>query len=99
MEREAREVGEKAVQFALWHDLDGSVTIQRSGSYAVEYRLAPLEEIAAKTRHMPDEFINDEGNDVTEVFQSYVLPLLGSELGSAQRLRAPRVPKLLHKGA
>jgi 6-phosphofructokinase 1 len=97
-QHEAREVGEKAVQFALWHGLDGSVTIQRTGAYAVEYRLASLEEIAGKTRHMPDEFINEEGNDVTEAFRSYVLPLLGSGLGSAQRLRASRVPKLLHKG-
>ncbi|MEK6718262.1 MAG: 6-phosphofructokinase, partial [candidate division NC10 bacterium] len=96
-QNEAREVGERAVQFALWHNLDGSVTIHRTGFYSVDYRLSPLEEIAAKTRRMPDEFINGEGNDVTGAFIFYVRPLLGSGLGSAQRLRAPRAAKLLNK--
>ncbi len=96
-QQEAREVGEKAIQVALLHDLDGSVTIQRSGSYAVDYQLAPLAEIAAKTRTMPDEFINNEGNDVTDAFLFYVRPLLGSGLQSPHRLRAPRVAKILKK--
>jgi 6-phosphofructokinase 1 len=77
--------------------MDGSVTIHRTGSYSVDYRLSPLEEIAAKTRRMPDEFINQEGNDVTDAFISYVRPLLGSGFGSAHRLRAPRAAKLLKK--
>jgi 6-phosphofructokinase 1 len=96
-QNEAREVGERAVQFALWHNLDGSVTIHRTGFYSVDYRLSPLEDIAAKTRRMPDEFIHEEGNDVTGAFIFYVRPLLGSGLGSAQRLRAPRAAKLLNK--
>jgi 6-phosphofructokinase 1 len=98
-QQEAREVGEKAVQVALLHDLDGSVTIQRTGSYAVDYQLAPLAEIAAKTRTMPDEFTNEEGNNVTDAFLFYVRPLLGSGLQSPQRLRAPRVAKILKKDA
>jgi 6-phosphofructokinase 1 len=96
-QQEAREVGEKAAQVALLHDLDGSVTIRRTGSYAVDYQLAPLAEIAAKTRTMPDEFLNTEGNDVTDAFLAYVRPLLGSGLHSPHRLRAPRVAKLLKK--
>ena len=36
---EAREVGEKAAQFAIWHDVDGSITIQRTGNYSVDYRI------------------------------------------------------------
>ena len=96
-QHEAREVGERAVQFALWHNLDGSVTIHRTGFYSVDYRLSPLEEIAAKTRKMPDEFINQEGNDVTDAFVFYARPLLGSGFGSAHKLRAPRAAKLLKK--
>jgi 6-phosphofructokinase 1 len=46
---------------------------------------------------MPDEFINDEGNDVTGAFLFYVRPLLGSGLQSPHRLRAPEVPKVLKK--
>ena len=56
-QREAREVGEKAVQFAMGGDGDGSVTIRRVGSYAVDYVLAPLGEIAGRTRLMDDGFI------------------------------------------
>ncbi|MCB9554855.1 MAG: 6-phosphofructokinase [Deltaproteobacteria bacterium] len=94
-QQEAREVGEKAVQFALWHDVDGSVTIHRTGAYSVDYQLTPLEEIAAKTRHVPDEFINKQGNDVTEAFYAYARPLLGSGMPRSYRLRAPKVRKLL----
>jgi 6-phosphofructokinase len=96
-QHEAREVGERAVQFALWHNMDGSVTIHRTGNYSVDYRASPLDEIAGKTRTMPDEFISDEGNDVTGAFLFYVRPLLGSGLQSPHRLRAPRVAKVLKK--
>jgi 6-phosphofructokinase 1 len=96
-QHEAREVGERAVQFALWHNMDGSVTIHRTGFYSVDYRLSRLDEVAAKTRRMPNEFITEEGNDVTDAFIFYVRPLLGSGFGAAQRLRAPRAAKLLKK--
>ena len=98
-QHEAREVGEKAAQFAIWHNQDGSITIQRTGEYSVDYRLVPLEEVAGRTRHMPDEFINDAGNNVTDAFRHYCRPLLGSGLHSAHRLRAPKVPKILAKPA
>ena len=35
-QREAREVGEKAVQFAMYGAASGSVTVRRVGDYAVE---------------------------------------------------------------
>lgn len=96
-QHEAREVGEKAAQYAIWHNMDGSITIQRTGDYSVDYRLVPLQELAGKTRHMPDEFINAAGNNVSDAFRYYCRPLLGSGLQSAQRLRAPRVSKILAK--
>ena len=95
-QHEAREVGEKAAQYAIWHNQDGSITIQRIGEYSVDYRLVPLNEVAGKTRHMPDDFINAAGNNVTDAFRYYCRPLLGSGLQSAHRLRAPKVPKRLH---
>lgn len=94
-QREAREVGEKACQFALWHGASGSVTIHRVGSYSVEYRLDPLVAVAGKTKRMPDAFISDSGTDVTDAFQLYLQPLLGSTMPETFRLRAPIVPKLL----
>ena len=94
-QREAREVGERAVHYALWHDLDGSVAIQRTGDYAVDYTLQPFEAVAAQTRVMEDEFINEAGNDVTAAFLAYGRPLLGSGLPTPHRIRAPKVAKLL----
>ena len=94
-QNEAREVGEKAVQYAMWSDLDGSVTIRRTGNYSVDYGLTPLVDIAAKTKHLPDEFINKAGNDVTEAFYAYARPLLGRGMPQAARVRSPRVSKLL----
>lgn len=96
--REAREVGEKAVQYAMWDNVDGSVAIRRPVlDYGVDYELVPLANVAGKTRHMPDEFINAEGNGVTQAFHAYCRPLLGSGMPEPHRIRAPRVPKILHK--
>jgi 6-phosphofructokinase 1 len=96
---EAREVGERAVQFAMWHDVDGSVTIKRAGNYSVNYELVDLAKIAGKTRHMPDEFIAARGNDVTDAFYAYARPLLGRGMPQPHRIRAPRVEKILKTGA
>jgi 6-phosphofructokinase 1 len=96
-QREAREVGEKAAQFALWNRVDGSITIERTGFYSVDYKLVPLEAVAAKTRVMPDEYINLAGNHVTDAFKYYLRPLLGSGFEQAHRLRAPRIDKIVHR--
>jgi ATP-dependent phosphofructokinase / diphosphate-dependent phosphofructokinase len=91
--REAREVGQRAVQFALLGDRNGSVAIRRSGDYAVDLVLQPLEAVAAKTRTMDAAFINAAGNDVTPAFMDYLRPLLGEQLPRAARLRAVAVAK------
>ena len=96
-QREAREVGEKAVQFALAGERDGSVAIQRCGDYAVDYALLPLEAVAAKTRVMDEAFLDAAGTGVTDAFRAYLEPLLGSGLPQACRLRANPVPKVLAK--
>jgi 6-phosphofructokinase 1 len=92
--REAREVGERAVQFALWGERNGSVAIQRSGDYAVDYTLLPLETVAGKTRTMEDDFIAAGGTDITDAFRLYLRPLLGSGMPDAHRLRGVKVPRL-----
>ena len=95
-QREAREVGEKAVQFAMWGAQDGSVAIQRTGFYSVDYELLPLEAVAGKTRVMEDEFIASSGTDVTDAFRMYLRPLLGSSMPDAFRLRHHPVAKVLN---
>ena len=46
---------------------------------------------------MPDNFINEEGNGVTQDFMNYCRPLLGSNLPEPHRLRAPAVAKILKR--
>ncbi len=92
-QREAREVGEKAVQYAVARGADGSVAIRRVADYAVDYPLIPLETVAGKTRVMEDRFINADGNDVTAAFGDYLRPLLGSDMPQVARLRAESVEK------
>ncbi len=94
---EAREVGERAAQYAILHNMEGSVTIHRVGDYAVDYRLTDIREIAALTRHLPENFINAEGNHVTEAFRAYARPLLGTNMPNTARLRSPIVEKILKK--
>lgn len=96
-QQEAREVGERAVQVAMWNDVDGSMTIRRTGDYSVNYQLASFADIAAKTKYMSDEFINANGNHVTDAFKFYVRPLLGSGLPQPSWVRAPKVSKLLNE--
>ena len=94
-QREAREVGEKAVQFAMWGTRDGSVAIKRTGFYSVDYELLPLEHVAGKSRVMEDAFIDSSGTDVTDAFRMYLRPLLGSGMPDAYRLRPNPVNKIL----
>lgn len=93
---EAREVGEKAAQFAIWHNQDGSVIIRRIGDYAVEYDLAKLKDVARESVCMPDKFINKQGNGVTDAFIRYARPLIG-DLPIMERIAAPKVKRMLKK--
>ena len=77
--REARWCGRHAVQYAMETE-SGSVAIRRVGNgadYAVELFRTELSSVAEKTKPMPDEFINAEGNGVTEAFVEYAMPLTG----------------------
>jgi 6-phosphofructokinase 1 len=93
---EAREVGEKAAQFAIGHNADGSVAMKRVGDYAIDYFYTPLQTVARKSKEMPAKYINKEGNGVTEAFLEYARPLTGP-LPQAARLQAPAIKKILKK--
>lgn len=78
--REAREVGEFAVQCAMAGQRGRSIALQRTGEYGVDYTLVPLSTVAAQTRTLPDAHITAEDNDVTPAFRAWLRPLLGAEL-------------------
>ena len=93
--REARDVGRMAVQFATTAHRNGSVAIKRKAgkTYQVIYARVPLKNVAKETRHMPGEFINRQGNDVTEAFIEYARPLTGPlpKIGHLKRHPVPRI--------
>lgn len=77
--KEAREVGKLAVQWAAKKNVDGSVAIRRKPGkkYASFFELVPLRNVAKETRHMPDNYISKEGNNVTAAFINYAKPIVG----------------------
>ncbi len=91
---EAREVGEKAVQYAIGAGGNGSVAIRRVANYAVDYPLIALDDVAGKTRVMEDRYIAAAGNDVTPAFHDYLRPLIGAGLPEVRRLRGAKVAKV-----
>ena len=92
--REAREVGRRAVRYAVREWASGSVAIRRrpGNRYQVDYARVPLARVARETRHMPDAFINAAGNDVTPAFIAYARPLVG-RLPTIGRFKAYPVRK------
>jgi len=77
--KEARQCGRMAVRFAMKED-SGSVAIERLGNgknYKVELFRTELCNVAEKTKPMPDEFINEQGNGITKAFVKYAMPLVG----------------------
>lgn len=76
---EARQCGREAVKLSM-SEQSGSVAMNRIGemeNYAVEFVGTELRNVAEKSKSMPDEFINSEGNGVTEAFIRYATPLTG----------------------
>jgi 6-phosphofructokinase 1 len=58
--------------------------------------MTDLHNVAGKTKLMPENFINANGNNVTDAFKYYLQPLLGY-MPEANMLRAPRAEKILNR--
>ncbi len=94
--KEARLCGQMAVKFATGGQFDnGSTAIKRKPGkkYQVWIERVELKNVAKETRHMPDEFIAQSGNDVTPAFIAYAKPIVG-ELPKIGRLKAVKVAKI-----
>lgn len=94
--KEARLAGASAVKFATGGKFaNGSTAIKRKPGkkYAVTIERTELKNVAKETRHMPDEFINKAGNDVTPAFIAYAKPIVG-DLPKIGRLKAIPVSKV-----
>ena len=76
---EARRCGNEAVKLSM-EFANGSVAMKRTGNgdnYGVELFRTELANVAEHTKEMPDEWINEAGNGVTEAFIEYAMPLTG----------------------
>jgi 6-phosphofructokinase 1 len=76
---EAFMCGKAAVELAKQGKTSLMVTLERKagGKYKCTTGTIGLAEVAIKSKPMPDEFINAEGNFVTDAFRDYLRPLIG----------------------
>lgn len=81
---EAVLVGKEALKAAMEGQsgvMAGLIREEREdGGYHTYIRMIPIQEVMMHERIMPDSYINERGNDVTEEFISWCKPLIGSPL-------------------
>jgi 6-phosphofructokinase 1 len=94
---EAYSVGQVAVSKAVDGECDKMVALQRKSNepYECETTLVRLEEVALKTRKVPDEFIGKNPNYISDRFLTYARPLIGGPLPEYASLKRSMVEKLL----
>lgn len=77
---EARYCGRMAVYYAVGPNSAASVGFERFGKgdrYRIDTFMTTLASVAVKTKSLPDEYINEAGNDILPHFAEYVGPLVG----------------------
>lgn len=87
---EAEKCGRAAVQAAVSGETGKMVALRRlpGEEYQTETFLADIQDVMMTESKMPDEFINAEGNNVTEAYKNWVRPLLGKPLPKLMDLRS-----------
>ena len=76
--KEAYDVGKCAYKFAVAGETGKMVCIERNSDflYGVSYSLVDTAKIANQVKYFPKEWINEEGNFVTEEAYDYLRPLI-----------------------
>lgn len=79
---EAIDAGRAATRAALAGETGVMVGLKRISNepYKCETILIPIAEVMMHERTMPDSYINDRGNDVTQEFVEWCKPLIGTEI-------------------
>ena len=83
VDRDEAELAGKMACEAIMHGESGKmVAFERVSTepYVMKPFLVDIDEVMMYERTMPDEFINEEGNGVTEAFKEWCRPLIGGEL-------------------
>lgn len=94
---EAYLVGQMAVRHAVDGVSDRMVALVRESDepYRCTTGLVELEKVARAEKVMPDNYLNQTGNDVSEPFLRYARPLIGGALPRYVQLERHPVPKLM----
>lgn len=83
-EREAKTLGKKAFIFSKNNKSSFSVSIKERKNLSLNYKITfginKLKDVAAKTKLMPRNFMNQKGNHVTNNFLRYAKPLIGKKI-------------------
>ena len=79
---EARQAGAVALRSAVEGNSGVMVGFERVPGtvYQMKTKLVPIKEVMLYERKMPDNFINERGNDVTQEFVDWCRPLIGEPL-------------------
>lgn len=77
---EAVTIGSAAVGCAV-NGVTGKMMVfnRKKGDYSVECGFDDIDKIANLIKKVPDEFINESGNNVTDACLEYILPLISGE--------------------
>ena len=88
---EAELIGSAGVKAALDGQTGRTMVFRRLSDipYVVTIDTAPASEVANKEKFFPPEWINKQGNDVTEAAFRYFLPLIQGEVNIAMRNGMP----------
>lgn len=79
---ESRLIGSAAADYAISGGTGKMACIRRTSTkpYRFEIDFVDIDQIANKVKTVPDEWINEAGNDVTQEMIDYLLPLIQGEL-------------------
>jgi len=94
---EGYEAGKAAVEQSVQGKSGYMITLERASSeeYKCIIGLIMLEHVANLKRLVPEEFINEDGNDVTQEFLEWARPLIRPGLPRYARLKRVLVKKKL----
>ena len=94
--KESFAAGKAAVEAMLAGETDHMVGFEceREGGYVCRTTLFPLADVANYEKHVPDEWINEEGNDILQGFVDYAMPLIQGETPMQKKNGLPDFAKL-----
>lgn len=93
---EAYNCGKNALLYSIKGFSGKMISICRitNNPYKVEYKTVDLDNVANFIKVVPNQYINNEGNNITQEFIDYALPLIQKEPNIKYRNSMPKFAKL-----